>query len=109
MSRRRAPPADADRAEEVVAGLVAAFDGLEDIAGTRERILTAQAEAKRLRARATRLASAGGALDVDPADPDLTLAERRGIVQRTISRALVARSAPGMRGAGRIAVTPFDE
>ena len=105
----RAAAAEADRAEDALAGLVAMFTGLEDVANARERMLAARAEAERLRARATRLASAGAALTVDVTDPRLTLDERRGIVKRTIARASVARSAPGLQGAARIAVESFSE
>jgi DNA invertase Pin-like site-specific DNA recombinase len=105
----RAAAAEADRAERALEGLVAMFTGLEDVGNARERILAARAEAEQLRARATRLASAGATFDVDVTDPRLTLDERRGIVKRTIERALVVRSAPGLQGAARITVEAFGE
>lgn len=105
----RAAAAEADRAEQALVGLVAALTGLEDVAGAREKLLGAEAEAKRLRARADRLGSAGAAFTVDPSDPEITLDARRGIVKATIRRATVARSAPGLQGADRIAVEAFGE
>jgi DNA invertase Pin-like site-specific DNA recombinase len=104
-----AATAEADRAEEALKGLVAMLTGFENVEGVREQMAEAQAEATRLRAKATRLASTAGVIDIDPTDPRITLQERRGVVAWTIRRALVARSAPGLQGAARIAVEPFSE
>lgn len=106
----RAAQAKAEQAEQALAGIVAAFDGLGDIAGTRERILAAQLEAETLRARANRLESAADvSLLVGADDPRVPLERRRGIVTRTIERATVVRAAPGLTGADRITVHPFGE
>lgn len=105
----RAAEAEADRAEAALAGLVKQLTGFENIEGVRAQLAEAQATATQLRAKAERLASTAGHIDVDPTDPDITLAERRGIVAWTISRALVTRSGPDARGAGRVKVEPFSE
>jgi DNA invertase Pin-like site-specific DNA recombinase len=107
--RVAAAEVEADRAEQALEGLVAMLTGLEAVAGVRERVLSAQAEAKRLRARANRLALSvsGASEDVDPRDPRLSLKARRGIVRWAIREAVVCRSAPGLQGAARITVDPF--
>jgi DNA invertase Pin-like site-specific DNA recombinase len=106
----RKAEAEADHAEAVLHGLVATLTGLEDVPGARERLLGARVEATQQRARAKRLASTNAALEtVDATDPRLTLADRRGVIRRTIARAMVVRSAPGARGDGRITVEAFSE
>jgi DNA invertase Pin-like site-specific DNA recombinase len=100
---------EAESAELKLRNLVAMLEGLEDVAGTRDKLAAAGKEARRLRARADRMKSEATGLDesVDPRDPRLSLAARRSIVTATIRRALVVRSAPGLQGAARITVEPF--
>ncbi len=98
----RAAATEAEELEAVYANLVDALTGREHVGNARTKLDEAQAAAEAARARARRLESASSALVIDVDDPRLTLADRRGVIQRTISRAVVAPASEGVRPADRI-------
>jgi hypothetical protein len=105
----RAGSAEADELEAVYANLIDALTGREHVGNAMAKLDAAQAAAEAARARARRLESASGALVVDVDDPRLTLADRRGVIQRTIGRAIVAPAREGISPAERITFEGFGE
>jgi Recombinase zinc beta ribbon domain len=105
----RAASAEADELEAVYGNLIDALTGREHVGRAKAKLDAAQAAAEAARARARRLESASAALVVDVNDPRLTLADRRGVIRRTIKRAIVAPASAGTRPAERVTFEGFDE
>jgi hypothetical protein len=95
-------------AEQALSGAVAMLSGLEDVEGTRERLLSLREARDEAQAQVDQLGGAPVAITVNAAtDWDLlTLDERRELIRATVERATVA---PGGRGAGRITLKLFGE
>jgi DNA invertase Pin-like site-specific DNA recombinase len=96
-----------ENAEQALRGAVAMLSGLEDVSGTRERLLSLREARDEGQARLDRIGGSGVAVTIS-ADADwdrLTLDEQRALIRATVERATVA---PG-RGADRIAVKLFAE
>jgi len=95
-------------AEQALSGAVAMLSGLEDVEGTRERLLSLREARDEAQAQVDQLGGAPVAITVNAAtDWDLlTLDERRELIRATVERATVA---PGGRGVGRITLKLFGE
>jgi site-specific DNA recombinase len=95
-------------AEQALSGAVAMLSGLEDVEGTRERLLSLRQVRDEAQAQVDQLGGAPVAITVNAAtDWDLlTLDERRALIRATVERATVA---PGGRGADRITLKLFGE
>jgi site-specific DNA recombinase len=95
-------------AEQALSGAVAMLSGLEDVEGTRERLLSLREARDEAQARLDQLGGAPVAITVNAATDWnlLTLQERRALIRATVESATVA---PGGRGAGRITLKLFGE
>lgn len=96
-----------ENAEQALQGAVEMLTGLEDVSGTRERLLSLREAREEAQAKVDQLGGVGTAVTVR-ADRDwslLLLEERRALVRAVVEQVVVS---PG-RGADRLAVHLFTE